>query len=215
MTEESLLTPEEKEQQEKMEELVSDNLEKEDFELEAEEGPAELKDYQDTVVDETLIFPLAEKERANLADDMVKLNNTKRDKEREFDILKKKFKNEISDLAASIEAVLDVIENGEECVVTCTKRVHFDRGEVEFIYNGQVMKTRKITDKERNPQLVDANVDGEDFISETEAQDAGFGDTVISEEKGEEILEKMSDEKQEETNGQLEQGLEALEEEMP
>ncbi len=210
---ETLLTEEEQANAKALEVLVEPNEteQKPEFELEAIETPQNLKDYQDSVVDEVLIFPLPDTERANLADDLVELNNKKRDKEKEFDIMKKKFKAELQDIEASMDAVLDVIENGQECRVTCTKRVHFDRQEVEFLYNGKVMKTRKILDTEKNPQLDGVENVGDSFANEADAQEAGFGDKVISPDEGNAIIESMSDDTNTKTNSEVEQDLDNLE----
>lgn len=150
-----------------------DNVE----EAELDDDEQIVKNYQDTDTEDFLIFELSEAEKASLATEATLLNKKKKEKEREFDLVKKKFKGEISDLEVGINSFFEVIENGEEVKVHCTKRVHFDKEIVEFLYRGEVKKTRVMRENERQMELLETTqADADDFISSDDAIDAGVGE---------------------------------------
>lgn len=141
------------------------------------EDAVEVKNYQDTDTEDFLIFELSEKEKAYLATEATTLNRKLKEKEKEFDLMKKKYKGEISEFEIGIRSFFEVIENGEEAKVHCIKRVHFDKEIVEFIYKGEVKKTRVMRENERQLELLESTeADADDFISSDDAMEAGLGE---------------------------------------
>ena len=150
---------------------------------EQEDDSEEVKNYQDTDTEDFLIFELSESEKACLATDATNLYKRKCEKEKQFDLMKKRFKGEISELEVGINAFFEVIENGEEVKVPCIKRVHFDKEIVEFIYKGEVKKSRVMRENEKQMELLESTeADADDFISSDDAIDAGMGEQEIEKE---------------------------------
>lgn len=110
--------------------------------------------YQDKIVNKTLTFNLSEEEILEKARTATVARQDLRKKLAEFDVAKSKFKNEIAELEDIRDVNLDLVhEEKEERRVDCIERRNFESGEVEYLFNGEIMHKRPMMIEERQVEM--------------------------------------------------------------
>lgn len=128
--------------------------------------------YQDAGVTEEIQFDLTEHQLAQTAIEVNELSKKKKEKEIHLKAYAKEKKAEIETLQAEIDANLKRIEEGELRLIDCIKRTFFDKGIVQFIRDGEVIKERPMEDGDRQLTLT-TSVPEDAFASESDAIDSG------------------------------------------
>lgn len=87
-------------------------------------------------------------------------------RQRAFDHLKSKFKGEIDGEKNELGQLLQVIKEGREYLnVECEEIRDFEAAVVQYVYHGEILEERKMTDEERQLRLMpDAKVDEQKVV---------------------------------------------------
>jgi len=146
-------------------------------EMEQAVSDEEDNNYQDMTVEELIQFQLNHKEKSEAAETLVQLFSEKAIVEKERKEVKKEYEARLNQFDASIDSVLEKVENGEERMTSCIKRVYFSKRVVEFSTVNEdgtrnIVRTRKMEEDDKQLTLSEP-VQANSFVSDEDARAAG------------------------------------------
>lgn len=112
------------------------------------------KKYHDEQTEETINFKLNEAELASVALNLRGIEDKINEKKEELKSETKKLKDELKDLDAVRVSYLRQIEEGEDRLVPCTKRVFTDKVQFISLDGSVVFKERGLEDKDKQLRLI-------------------------------------------------------------
>jgi hypothetical protein len=105
--------------------------------------------HQDQECLESFVFPLTRDELAESARQMAEESQEKTRLEDELEKVRKDFKAKIDRQEVKIAAIVHQIQFGQQKEVNCVKRIFFEKGIVQFIFEGRILKERPMEEEER------------------------------------------------------------------
>lgn len=136
-----------------------------------QQGSLELE-VEETIVSKEIEIKLTNIDKAHMADEAADAQVALTSTETEFKGIKNDYSQRIKKLKAKIETTLEAVNTGViSRNVQCVMKKIYSSNIVQYVYEGEVIEERAMTDQDRQPKLFAPTMEGTE-LSPEQPQDA-------------------------------------------